>query len=234
MVYKQKLIAAIKVNNKTLKENGDIVEIPFKSEYSIYLKNLETRKCKIEIIIDGSNVGNYILDPLSKIDLERFNDSDRKFKFIAKTKDIEEFRGNEPEDGLIEIKYSFEKQYTNNYNIPSIWKQSNPYEKCNPFSSSNRDLFAYDSMTISGSLTSVESSCSINNIDGITVEGSKSDQKFINVPDIITDECYTIIFKLIGSDKQIITKKSKKQCSSCGKKWKAKYEYCPNDGTYLK
>lgn len=232
MVYKQKLIAAIKVNNKTLKENGDIVEIPFKSEYSIYLKNLETRKCKIEIIIDGSNVGDYILNPLSKINLERFNDSNRKFKFIAKTKDIEEFRGNQPEDGLIEIKYSFEK-VNDFYNIPSLWKQSEPYKQYEPFYHNNRNLFTSTSLNISGMLNAHESSCSINNIDGITVEGSESDQKFINVPDIITDEIHTIIFKLIGSDK-IKTKNTKKQCPSCGKKWKAKYEYCPNDGTYLK
>lgn len=30
-----------------------------------------------------------------------------------------------------------------------------------------------------------------------------------------------------------VTKKSKKVCTSCGKKWPYEYTYCPNDTTFL-
>ena len=56
MMYNSKLVASIKANGKVLREFKDTVYIPFGSEYSILLKNLNTVRALINIYIDGDNV----------------------------------------------------------------------------------------------------------------------------------------------------------------------------------
>jgi hypothetical protein len=74
--------------------------------------------------------------------------------------------------------------------------------------------------------------------EGITVKGSpaKASEKLKEAGLCLSvEEATVFIFKLQGSDElePIETTKTKKKCSSCGKKFKNKYNYCPFDGTYL-
>ena len=56
MVYQDKFVVSVKVNGKVLREHDkDHVYLPFGSEYSILLKNLESRKALVTINIDGKN-----------------------------------------------------------------------------------------------------------------------------------------------------------------------------------
>lgn len=46
----------------------------------------------------------------------------------------------------------------------------------------------------------------------------------------------TLLLKGVGREEQVTrvaTTAKKKQCPSCGKKFKSSYSYCPYDGTYL-
>lgn len=115
-MYNQKLVASIKSNNKVLREFKDTVYIPFASEYSILLKNLNTTRAVVNVFIDGENVvpGGLVIDPGRTVDLERWvkngNLSEgNKFKFIERTAAIEDGpRGIKLEDGLVRIEYQFE------------------------------------------------------------------------------------------------------------------------------
>jgi hypothetical protein len=115
-MYNQKLVASIKANGKVLREFKDTVYIPFASEYSILLKNLNTVRAVVNVFIDGENVvpGGLVIDPGRDVDLERWikngNLSEgNRFKFIERTTAIEEGpRGIKLEDGLIRIEYQFE------------------------------------------------------------------------------------------------------------------------------
>lgn len=116
-MHKKGLVACIKVGGRILREQSDRVYLPFGSEYSVYLKNLEHRRVKATLFIDGTNVsdGGFIVNGSSSIDVERFIkngnlSSGNRFKFIERTKAIEEHRGIEAEDGLIRIEYAFEKE----------------------------------------------------------------------------------------------------------------------------
>lgn len=114
MVHNQKLVAAIKCKGKTLRENGEEVYLPFGSEYSILLKNLNTTKALVDVHVDGQKViTGLIIHPEQETELERFfegsMDSGHRLKFIEKTKDISQFRGDFIEDGLVRIEYRFEK-----------------------------------------------------------------------------------------------------------------------------
>jgi zinc-ribbon domain len=116
MMYNQKLVASIKVKGKILREFKDTVYIPFASEYSILLKNLNTVRAVVNVFVDGENAvpGGLVIDPGRSVDLERWikngNLSEgNRFKFIERTAAIEEGpRGIKEEDGLIRVEYQFE------------------------------------------------------------------------------------------------------------------------------
>ena len=115
-MYNQKLVASIKSKGKILREFKDTVYIPFASEYSILLKNLNTVRAVVNVFIDGENAvpGGLVIDPGRSVDLERWikngNLSEgNRFKFIERTAAIEEGpRGIKEEDGLIRVEYQFE------------------------------------------------------------------------------------------------------------------------------
>lgn len=117
MTYKQNFVACIKVNGKILRENGDLVNIPFGSEYTIYLKNLHAVRAMVKISVDGTDAteGTWLIIPANGVlELERFirngcRDRGNRFKFIERTAGIEEHRGIGAEDGLIRIEYKLEK-----------------------------------------------------------------------------------------------------------------------------
>lgn len=75
---------------------------------------------------------------------------------------------------------------------------------------------------------------------GITVPGSKSEQKFVTVSNFTCEpEKYSIVLKLLGEtadNKEIrepITVKHKQKCNTCGKQNKATAKFCSECGTHL-
>jgi hypothetical protein len=280
-MYSHKLVCAVKVGNKILRENNigqekdaAIVHLPFGSEFSLILKNLSYKKALVKVSIDGRNVteGGLIIDKNSEIELERSvgwdnsksNDPSeairwalkkgRKFKFIKKTEEISEFRGDRADDGIIRISYQFEHWNQNLY--PKPWTVSwvdhtnyGPifYRGTHAPVDFTPTITCGASTSSSGSAVGAVNSCysaqiGKSNAEGITVEGSVSRQEFqYGSIGRLEDEEYVMIFKLSGFDKtdatliaEPVTVEIKKQCPSCGKKYKGKYEFCPKDGTALK
>lgn len=116
MMHKKNFVAAIKVGGKVLRESSDRVEIPFGSEYSVLLKNLDTVRMQAQISIDGQNAtGWLVVNPGDSVDIERFcrqnYDFGNRFKFIERTERIEQHRGVGAEDGLVRIEFKREKVY---------------------------------------------------------------------------------------------------------------------------
>lgn len=258
-MYNNKLVASIRANGKILREFKDTVYLPFGSEYSVLLKNLNTVRALINVYIDGDNVvpGGLVLNAGQEIDLERAirngNLSEgNKFKFIERTGNIEQHRGVKLEDGLIRVEYQFEKVYPKN--PPLVWTQT-PAQPCygGPTWTVNNSVLrtsghVHDGMACSsavyasGSIDSmlVGSSATTQSETGITVAGSKSDQKFSTVSAFITEtEKHSIILKILGETednktiREPITVKSKPKCTTCGKQNKATSRYCTECGTAL-
>jgi hypothetical protein len=117
MVYRNRFVAAIKVGGKVLRETSDSVSIPFGSEYSILLKNLNSVRAQVKVSVDGKDAteGTWlIVEPNGSIDLERYIrdgnlDRGNRFKFIERTKDIEDHKGIGVEDGLVRVEYKMEQ-----------------------------------------------------------------------------------------------------------------------------
>ena len=67
-MYGNKIAAAIKVSGKVLREFKDTVYIPFGSEYTILVKNLNTKRACVNIYLDGECVsgGGIVLNAYYK------------------------------------------------------------------------------------------------------------------------------------------------------------------------
>lgn len=117
MVYSSNFVAAIKVDGKVLRESNGEVVLPFSSEFSVLLKNLNSVKAMAKVFIDGDEVsdGWLVVDPNQSLDLERFIKNGNlskgnKFKFIERTSQIENHRGIKVDDGLVRVEYKFQKK----------------------------------------------------------------------------------------------------------------------------
>lgn len=116
-MYKNKFVVAVRNGGKKiLREIDGNVILPFGCEYSILLKNLESRKARVKVSIDGKDVlgqSSLILNPHQEINLDGFlehNIIKNRFKFIEKTQQISEFRGDRIDDGIIRVEIQFEKE----------------------------------------------------------------------------------------------------------------------------
>lgn len=115
MMYANKLVASLKANGKILREFKDNVYIPFGSEYSFLLKNLNTKRALVNVFIDGEDMtpGGLVINAGQEVDLERsikggnLTEGNR-FKFIERTGAVEQHRGIKLEDGLVRIEFQFE------------------------------------------------------------------------------------------------------------------------------
>jgi len=115
MVYSNNFVVVVKCNGKILREKDGFVTLPFGSEYSLLIKNLESRKVSAKISIDGQEVmdGSLLLNGNTESELEGFvkgNIAKNSFKFIQKTKQIQDHRGDKIDDGMIRVEFAFEKR----------------------------------------------------------------------------------------------------------------------------
>lgn len=118
MVYSpNKVVACVKVDGKILREDKGVVTLPFGSEYSIFVKNLNPTRIKVRVSVDGTDATEgcwLVVEPNSNLDLERFiksgnMDKGNRFKFIERTAAVEEGpRGIKADDGLIRIESQVE------------------------------------------------------------------------------------------------------------------------------
>ncbi len=231
MMYESKLAAAIKVDGKVLREFKDTVHIPFGSEYTVLLKNLNTTRAVANVFIDGENAvpGGLVVDPGREIDLERWIKNGNltegnRFKFIERTGSIEQHRGIGIEDGLVRIEFQFEQLRPiawNTTNINSIYPQ--------------RGILRGSEVSYS-TLNSVQCSATAAVSDiGITVPGSHSTQKFSTAyVGALESVKHSMVFKLFGGTMpKPITVKHKPKCVTCGKQNKATAKFCTECGTAL-
>ena len=242
-MYESKLAAAIKVNGKVLREFKDTVYIPFASEYSILLKNLNTTRAVVNVFIDGEDMvpGGIVLNAGQECDLERsvkngnLNEGN-KFKFIERTGSVERYRGVKLEDGLVRVEFQFEQPVR-----PISWNTSQISGSIYPQGGILRGLNDVHYGTtcsvnsFSASATSATMDSFVNDV-GITVPGSKSDQKFsATYVGALESTKHSMVFKILGGEavKEAVTVKHKPKCVTCGKQNKALAKFCQECGTAL-
>lgn len=258
-MYQEKFVVVLKHNGKILREQGDSIFLPFGAEYSVLLKNLNNQRALVKIEIDGRKVtgdGGLVVDANADVELERFIDTGDlekgyRFKFIEKTEEISEHRGDKAEDGIIRIEWWYElprvqyvfNTYTKTY-YDNRWCGSSArgLRKC--FGNSVGDNVSF-STTCGSSEPVACASASLQefnfvdkNDEGITVEGSDSKQKFRLVTmDALESVSHVLVFKLRGLTAKTQTKpiyvSDKIKCKYCGKKWQSNQTFCGSCGARL-
>ena len=217
MMFSEKMVCCLKANGKVLREHKDTVYVPFGTEYSVQLKNLNSKRALVKVEIDGVDVSSgsrLVVDPGEVFDLTRFIKNGNltegnRFKFIERTSGIEKHRGVGMEDGIIRIEFQFEKV------VQLSYPPYNPYPVYYRDPGFHNQFFgdvvgqAQTSLLSSGAVaksggtggsssdlysttSSVTRSYSPQaaaslNDAGITVPGSKSDQQFTTIKDFAVD-----------------------------------------------
>lgn len=260
-MFHNKMVLAIKSNGKVLREFGEEVRIPFGSEYSLLIKNLNTVRAIVNVYIDSTNVvpGGLVVNANSEIDLERYlnngnMNAGNKFKFVERTQRIEDTRGIKAEDGIVKIEYRYEifPTYTppvTTWTSSGDWYNKSTILRGAPIGGVYNDgpqymttsaVYSANAVSAQGIAmnASVETKSYTNDV-GITVPGGVSDQKFTTVGWFPTEtQAHTIILRLVGQVpgqkiKRAVTVKTKAKCTTCGHLNKATAKFCSECGTGL-
>lgn len=226
-------------------------------EYQIELFNPCLTNVLAKIELDGKSLGSgIILKPGMRIFLERFLDTNKKFKFStyevdANSKAVDNAISN---NGNIAIYFHAEKvknqiPITNwtylNYKDSNIGLGDNQHFNffsstgtANPNASNN--TITYTSTDFGSAGNSMKLSKSVlreTNLKetGTTDKGNISDQKFVEV-DMDFELCrfHYVTYKALPKSQEIVTPKEiKVYCTSCGRKSKDKENFCPKCGNKL-
>jgi len=267
MTYKNNFVVDVRCKGKILRIKDDFVYLPFGSEYSIYLKNLSSKRASVKIHIDGQDVLDYsslILNANTSTELEGFlkgTNATNKFKFIKKTKEIQEHRGDKIDDGIIRVEFAYEipkpiikktiinEDHHHYHHNPFHWDYHNTLYASSNIKTDRGDIargitssspFNQSSMTVSSSLGTESLGTPLND-EGITVKGSEINQQFRYGSIGELEPAEVVIIRMKGIDNKPnagfqpspLTIQSKLTCSSCGKSYKSSFKYCSNCGTYL-
>jgi hypothetical protein len=234
MVYNNKFVAVIKCNGKILREvstDNDVI-LPFGAEYSILLKNLDDRRATAEVSIDGVDVldgRRLVIDANDDTELKGVmvnNAVKNAFKFIQKTKKIQDHRGDKIDDGFIRIKFGFERAMasTTTWNYishPTVYRSFysntdikyggvyNEGPTCKGISSDATpkgfagvaNPMAQANITSNVTMDSLGPSEAPQAEEGITVPGSEMRQDFNSTYVGTIEDHGTIIIRLKGTDK---------------------------------
>jgi hypothetical protein len=271
-MYSDKFVVAIKTDGKVLRETKDLVTLPFGSEFSVLVKNLNSRRAKFRLDIDGTDVldgTEIIVNADSEVEMKRFirngnMNEGNAFKFIERTAAIEEGpRGIKVDDGVVRVEFWFEKEApevkTVIHNHHDYWWDSHHYKDKWTYGgtySISSDLYSATPVASKGILRGMSASATTASAEfsapqdsatmdslvsdvGITVPGSKVEQKFHNVYGFNSEvNSNVIVLRLSGrtGDVQVslpVTVKSKNICSTCSHTNKGNARFCNQCGTSL-
>ena len=262
-MYNEKLVAVIKVNGKVLRELGGTVSLPFGSEYSILVKNLNSVRAQVKVSVDGKDATEgtrLVIMPNSSIDLERYIrngnlQAGNRFKFIERSPEVEAHRGIGEDDGLIRVE-AWKELDRPFVPVPHYYDDPlDPYYPWRPhpwrkrfgggIGGSSTERPSASGMHLN-SVRSFSDSCDVQvkslnaNDAGITVPGSESGQQFHKVSNFdVEPQSIVIVLRLRGAvgDELVsrpITVDFKPVCDTCGLTGAATSQYCSRCGAWLK
>lgn len=252
MTYKNKLVAVVKCNGKVLREQKDeqgepFVTLPFGAEYTLAFKNLHTQRAVVKVSIDGEDVlagRQLVVNAHDDTELHGFMSSagiaTAAFKFIQKTKEIADHRGDRLDDGIINVSFAFEIPMETIYTswshtfTPTSDGYTGGYIGCGGPICRSINVSNSVSNTVCGvDLGTPQAE------EGITVHGSDIQQNFSTTYVGTLGEYETVVLRLRGiagngeAVKAAVTTKTKTTCPTCGHTFPSGTKFCSNCGTNL-
>lgn len=241
MVYSNDFVVCILVDGKPTEERADnVVPIPFGTEYTIRLRNKNSRTAVAKVFVDNENVseGGIVVYANDYVDLERptADGKNRKFKFVSTDSPQAEDAGKAPNkdtNGVIRVEWQLEREPPKvereyiPYPVPWPQPWRNPYPtprylgssvSCSTDENTYAKGFAADSLT-----------------EGCTVQGSQSKQTFrtINISTENTTTVITLVLRGYHIDSPAKVLMDDKYCEACGAKRAKRAKFCGNCGKAL-
>ena len=260
-MYANKLAVAVKHRGKVLQEFGEVVYLPFGSEYGLLIKNLNTVRASVKVSIDGRDATegvNLVVPPNSSIDLERFIkngnlSAGNRFRFIERNAAVEAHRGIGIDDGVIRVTWSFEMPPVQWQPPPQSWIKPPDWTTFGGIAGSSGPFYNSSSSTanatnISGAtLTSTVNTRRVTDgksksaeAAGVTAPGSVSNQQFTSVGWFQTEAVqHSIVLQLsgqsanVGNIQKVVYTRTKVACTMCGYASKSTAAFCSQCGTSL-
>lgn len=258
-MFNKNLVMAIKAGGKVLREFNNSVYVPFGSEYTIFLKNLSTKRAKVLVSIDGEDAldgHSLILSPNENLELKRFikngnMSSGNAFKFIEKTAKVEKHRGNGEFDGLITVQYEFERELINIQGRAYTGTQYPDYYITDSSSRGfvdNKSIYTAYSCSVNNSYSFSDSEPQVlastkntlkspQNTAGVTAPGSITEQKFVQASSFYGDgvrNTMTVQLEgLVEGQVEIhkpVTVTRLKRCGMCGTSVRQVAKFCHECG----
>jgi hypothetical protein len=228
-MYNSKLSVVVKSKEKVLREIKDVVYVPFGTEYSIVIRNLNSVRVSINLSIDGNDVGgnnSFVVNANSETEITRFIKNGNltegnRFKFIERTSAVEKHKGIGIEDGLIRVEFQFEKPitkydmpwYNNGYNPLGTPRLGGPWNPYDTYYSTN----AVGSSVLRGStkgivpqtIGNVWASSTTTNSPADTVSSKQSSNDVgVTVPGSVSDQKFQMVSNFqLESEKHVIVLK---------------------------
>lgn len=221
MTYSNQFAIAIRDSKgNILREYDRKVYLPFNSEYSIFLKNMNPCRAMVDVSIDGTDVlggSRLVIGAHESINLERFMPVNKKFLFVP----AGDSRVQDPssgQNGLVTVTFTKEASFS-------------PYVI---YGDNVKYTYTNNSSILRGATTSSNTffSCNAEPV-GATVEGGYSGQAFVDVGGFTVESISSVLtLQLLGADTSVTAKDTRKQhCTSCGRKVKFNDNYCGSCGT---
>lgn len=200
-------IACVKVDGKILKDDAaGVVHLPFGSEFSILIKNLNSVRAQVKVSVDGTDAteGTWLIVPANgELELERYIrngnfDRGNRFKFIERTAQIEANKGVGASDGLIRVEYKSEvvqqvvdqtiirKHYYDDYfpvPRPYPWPYPRPYPRpWEPWCGDTTWTTGGTSQTVTTSSVNTANSNSTSSLRRSGISGSSAGMRTSRTP----------------------------------------------------
>lgn len=214
------------VNKNRLKKYGNLYYLNDKTEFGLELYNPSWNVVLAKIWMNDKliSTSGLILDPNERVYLERYLDTNKKFKFkvfdVDNVKETEEARNR---NGKVKIQF-YQQQPTRIIDDSKIWRGG--YIFNSPANTYGNNTTIYN--TSVGMNATVES--------GRIDEGSTSSQKFVERRDeFYSHPFHTVEFQLLPTSlKPVSVKEIRNYCPECGYRLrKDSWKFCPNCGEEL-
>lgn len=215
----------INKNRVKLYNNRSNLYMKDKAEFQIELDNPTSSRYLANITVNGTSIGpGIILKPGEHIFLDRFTESNNKFKFS--TYEIKSNREHLTEDnGVVEISF---------HSVDHGWTTWTAPLTFNDDSSGTTYIYTTDNTNDNiPTIGSINVNYNTSNIETGSVEkGSKSEQKLEEGSgNFSVWASETFKYKILPeSAKHLTTKDLRNYCTECGRRSKKGWKFCPSCG----
>jgi hypothetical protein len=221
-------------------EKADQIFLQDSEEFEIELFNPKQNSVLARISINGIQISSsgIVLRPGQRVFLERFLDSDKKFKFSTyEIENSKEAKEAIEKNGIIKVEFFDEY-------VPSYTYYNSNYLANLPFGgTTSNNTFTINSLT--GTITTTNSTAgsvdlssatfnsTVNSVETGRIEGgSKSDQEFTYTTGNFNFYHSQIVeYKILPvSQKPVEISEIRNYCSECGVRNKSNWKFCPSCG----